>query len=308
MRHFISLDQLETEEIVSLLQAANVYEQKEYRPNKPFFAGNLFFEPSTRTKTSFIVAERKLGMEVLDFHTESSSVVKGESLYDTVRTFESIGADLLVIRHHSDHWIKELKDGQISTPIINAGAGKAEHPTQGMLDLLTIYQEFATFNNLNVVIAGDIKHSRVAHSNARVLNRLGANVYLCAAAKFTEHELPFPYITMDEAVEVGDVVMLLRVQHERHEDKTEIANYLRNYGLTKQREQRMKEHAIIMHPAPINRGMEIDSELVECKRSRIFKQMTNGVYMRMAIMVQLLQEWGKCDEHFIEASQRVIAG
>ncbi|RKQ37416.1 aspartate carbamoyltransferase catalytic subunit [Oceanobacillus halophilus] len=299
MKNFISADQLSKEEIFNVLQRAEYYRLKNYKIKDQVFVANLFFEPSTRTKMSFTVAQKKLGLEVLDFHSESSSVLKGESLYDTVKTFEAIGANMLVIRHESDKWFKDLEN-KLSIPIINAGAGKAEHPTQCMLDLLTIYQEYASFKDLKVAIVGDIKHSRVAKSNMQALQKLGAEVYLCAAPGFEDDDLPGTYISMDEAVEICDVMMLLRIQHERHVHKTETSNYLDLYGLTRLRERKMKKHAIIMHPAPINRGVEIDSDLVECSKSRIFKQMANGVYIRMAIMMYLLEEWGIIREKNLE--------
>jgi len=299
MKHFISVSQLTTDDIFSTLELADNYQRGNIQGIDQVFAANLFFEPSTRTKMSFVVAQRKLGLEVLDFHAETSSVQKGESLYDTARTFESIGANLLVVRHPSDDWYNEI-NANINIPIINAGAGKAEHPTQCMLDLMTIYQEFGSFKGLNIAIAGDIKHSRVAHSNAQALRRLGANVFLSAAPGFEDLSLDFPYITIDEAVETCDVVMLLRIQHERHDRSQRRDHYLENFGLTKEREQRMLDHAIIMHPAPINRGVEIDSSIVECERSRIFKQMNNGVYVRMAIMTNLLKNWGIIHENTFE--------
>ncbi|HLR40435.1 MAG TPA: aspartate carbamoyltransferase catalytic subunit [Virgibacillus sp.] len=307
MRHFISVNQLTNKDIYSLLETADRFQHEQLQINQQLFAANLFFEPSTRTKMSFVVAQKKLGMEELDFHCETSSVQKGESLYDTARTFESIGAQMLVVRHPADTWIDEI-NANINVPIINAGAGKKEHPTQCMLDLLTIYQEFGYLKNLNIVIAGDIKHSRVARSNANALKRLGVNVYLCAAPGFEDDTLDFPYVTMDEAVELCDVLMLLRIQHERHERANNLtSNYLQNFGLTKERERHMQDHAIILHPAPINRGVEMDTDLVECNRSRIFKQMTNGVYVRMAIMMRLLQEWGILHEHAIEKRQTFTA-
>ncbi|AXI09016.1 aspartate carbamoyltransferase [Oceanobacillus zhaokaii] len=305
MRHFISMNQLSVNDIYSILSDAEKYRKNETSISKQLFAGNLFFEPSTRTKMSFIVAERKLGVEVLDFHMESSSVLKGESLYDTAKTFEAIGANFLVIRDASDTWFEELEQG-LTIPVINAGAGKEEHPSQCMLDLLTIYQEYGRFRGLNIVVVGDIKHSRVARSNAIALKKLGAKVFLCAAPEFIDETLEFPYITMDQAVELADVVMLLRIQHERHEEKAETNNYLQLYGLTKEREKKMKKKAIIMHPAPINRGVEIDTDLVECNRSRIFKQMENGVYVRMAIIKHVLQEWGIYNENSIEKRETVI--
>lgn len=291
MKHFISMSQLETKEIYELMETAEYYRENDFKLNEQIFVANLFFEPSTRTKMSFIVAQRKLGLEMLDFHTDQSSVKKGESLYDTVRTFEAIGAQMLVIRHEDDNWYKEI-NANINVPIINGGAGKLEHPTQCMLDLLTIYQEFGYVKGLNIVIAGDIKHSRVAHSNAETLKRLGANVYFSAAPGFEDFSLDIPYISMDQAAQTCDVMMLLRIQHERHSESALYHNYLEHFGLTKDREKMMQDHAIILHPAPINRGVEIDTELVECSRSRIFKQMNNGVFVRMAIMTKLLHEWG----------------
>lgn len=303
MKNFLSVDDLQGNEIYHILNQAEFYRQNDLKVNKQIFVANLFFEPSTRTKMSFTVAERKLGLEVLDFQAESSSVLKGESLYDTAKTFESIGAEMLVIRHQEDHWPEQLKN--ISIPVINAGAGKAEHPTQCMLDLLTIYQEYGTFKNLNVAIVGDIKHSRVAKSNIIALQKLGAKVHLCAAPGFEDKDLNVPYISMDEAVEWCDVLMLLRVQHERHATKSDVSNYLELYGLTKERERKMKKHAIIMHPAPVNRGVEIDTELVECAKSRIFKQMKNGVYVRMAIMMNLLNEWGITNENYFKERKAI---
>ncbi|WP_427902210.1 aspartate carbamoyltransferase catalytic subunit [Ornithinibacillus xuwenensis] len=276
---------------MQLLDSASSFQKNSPTFSKQIFAANLFFEPSTRTKMSFIVAQKKLGLEILDFQADFSSLLKGESLYDTVKTFESIGADVAVIRHEADDWITELSTG-INIPIINAGAGKAEHPTQCMLDLLTLYQEFGSFENVKVVIVGDIIHSRVAKSNALALQRLGAKVYLSAAPGYEDNSLDFPYVTIDEAVKLCDALMLLRIQHERHDTQYKTMDYLENYGLTKQRENAMRNHAIILHPAPINRGVEIEDELVECSRSRIFKQMSNGVYVRMAILNHVLKEWG----------------
>ncbi len=297
MEHFISANQWSKDDIHSYLEVAAKHRLGDIRIPDQLFAANLFFEPSTRTLMSFIVAQRKLGMEVLDFHPQSSSITKGETLYDTARTFEAIGASVLVIRHQSDYWFDDF-NGNISIPIINAGAGTQEHPTQCLIDLDTIYQEFGKFEGLNIVIVGDILHSRVARSNAYALNKLGANVYLSAAPGFEDPSLGYPYITMDEAVELCDVMMLLRIQHERHNEyATPSYNYHQTYGLTIEREQKMQKQAIIMHPGPVNRGVEIASELVECPRSRIFKQMANGVHVRTAITAKLLCEWGIINEH-----------
>ncbi|ASN05834.1 aspartate carbamoyltransferase catalytic subunit [Virgibacillus necropolis] len=297
MKHFLSTKDLTTEEMLTMLELAESYRTNHLKLDQQLFAANLFYEPSTRTKMSFLVAQKKLGIETLGFQVEDSSVTKGESLYDTAKTFESIGASLLVIRHQDDNWYKGIIDN-LSVPVINAGAGKGEHPTQSMLDLLTIYQEYGHFNGLNIAIVGDIKHSRVAHSNAHALQTLGANVYFTAAPGFEDRTLDFPYISIDEAVEMCDTLMLLRIQHERHNDEQyDATSYHEAYGLTVEREKKMQDHAIILHPAPVNRGVEIASELVECNRSRIFKQMNNGVCVRMAIITTLLKEWGMHNEN-----------
>ncbi|TFJ94581.1 aspartate carbamoyltransferase catalytic subunit [Lentibacillus salicampi] len=305
MWDFLSTRDLSAASIDNILNLSEEMRCNQVSLSGKYFAANLFFESSTRTKMSFQVAEKKLGMDVLDFQMETSSMAKGESLYDTARTYEAIGADLLVVRHAFDHWYGELA-GKLSIPIINAGAGKGEHPTQSMLDLLTIYQEFGSFKHLNVAIAGDIKHSRVAHSNAHALTTMGANVYFAAAPGFEDDSLDFPYVSIDEACGMCDVLMLLRIQHERHAAASyQATSYLADYGLTMERERRMQDHAIILHPAPVNRGVEMDTRLVECARSRIFKQMENGVYARMAIMSILLNEWGVNHENITEKCQAI---
>src|SRR5699024_1511167 len=193
MRHFISTRELSAASIYRILSTAEEMRKHPALLSENYIAANLFFEPSTRTKMSFQIAEKKLGMESLDFQMEKSSMAKGESLYDTARTYEAIGADMLIVRHTCAHWYDELID-RTSIPVINAGAGTGEHPTQSMLDLLTIYQEFGTFEDLNVVIAGDIKHSRVARSNVYALVTLGANVYFAAAPGFEDDSLGIPYV------------------------------------------------------------------------------------------------------------------
>lgn len=308
MKHFLSVEHMTKEEIIALLDMAEKYRQDEYELTKQVFSANLFFEPSTRTKMSFIVAERRLGIEALEFNTENSSMKKGETLYDTAKTFEAIGADVLVIRHESDDWADKLKD-RMNVPIVNAGAGKKDHPTQSLLDAITIYQEFGSFDGLNIIIAGDIKHSRVARSNAQMLTKLGANVYFTGAPDFMDDSLAYPYVTMDEAIEMSDVLMLLRIQHERHDQfSSSTVNYNEHYGLTIEREKKMKEHAIVLHPGPVNRGVEIDTTLVECDRSRIFKQMSNGVYVRMAVLTTQLLKWGIIHEHDIKKRNSTFGG
>ncbi|WP_226665809.1 aspartate carbamoyltransferase catalytic subunit [Metabacillus litoralis] len=303
MSNLLMMNELTNEEIIEILYDAQQYKLGNgWKPSEMMFVSNLFFEPSTRTRFSFEVAEKKLGLEVLNFSAEHSSVQKGETLYDTVKTLESIGANAVVIRHQEDHFFEDLI-GKVSIPIINAGDGCGHHPTQSLLDLLTIQQEFGSFKDLTVSIHGDIKHSRVARSNAEVLTRLGAKVLFSGPKEWQD---PLnnngTYVEVDEAISQSDVVMLLRIQHERHEQKANAQNYLSQYGLTKERAKQMNNQAIIMHPAPVNRDVEIDGDLIECERSRIFKQMENGVFARMAVLKRALQQIN----HIQEVNKHVI--
>jgi aspartate carbamoyltransferase catalytic subunit len=288
---------LSEEKILKLLQDAEEFSNgKVLKAKNEIFVANLFFEDSTRTKTSFEVAQRKLGLNVSPFDASASSVNKGETLYDTVKTLKSIGIDLCVIRHKQEKYYDEFKGIDIS--IINGGDGKGNHPSQNILDLMTIHQEFGTFKGLKIGIVGDVRHSRVANSNAEVLRKLGAKVYFSGPKKWFDEGaiINGTYLSIDELAKDVDVLMLLRIQHERHENE-EIGlfskeKYHKQFGLTIEREKLMKKNAIIMHPAPINRGVEIDDELVECSRSRIFKQMENGVFARMAILKTALEAKG----------------
>ncbi len=294
MKHLLTMNELSTDEILSILDGA---ERLKTTPNilgsDQHFVANLFFEASTRTKCSFEVAERKLGLSVIPFEVGASSVLKGESLYDTVKTLESLGVQAVVIRHEQDRYFDELI-GKVNVSIINGGDGCGNHPTQCLLDLLTIRQEFGHFNGLKVSIIGDIAHSRVARSNAEALTKLGAEVTFSGPEEwFTDTIQQYGrYVRIEEAIEQSDVVMLLRIQHERHGSTSSMTKkeYHERYGLTVSREKNMKQNSIIMHPAPVNRDVEIASELVECNRSRIFKQMENGVYVRMSVLEHLLTE------------------
>ena len=243
---------------------------------------NLFFEPSTRTHYSFVSAEQKLGMIDTNFNQETSSVKKGESLYDTVKTFEMIGFDLAVIRHPQNNYFQQLEN--IKIPVLNGGDGTGNHPTQSLLDLMTIREEFGSFEGLKCAIVGDIRHSRVAHTNIEVMQRLGMEVYISGPKEFDDGS--GDYIDFDKALVEMDVIMLLRVQYERHGYEIQLSKeeYLRDFGLTMDKVKRMKHNAIILHPAPFNRKTEIDDDVVECDKSRIFKQMENGVYIRMAVL------------------------
>ena len=291
----IKLSRHTNEQIEKILQDAMDFSKgKKAKAKQEVFVSNLFFESSTRTKMSFEVAEKKLGLHVVNFDDEKSSLAKGESLYDTIKTLESIGIQAAVIRHPQNRYFDELKEMKIT--IINAGDGTGNHPSQALLDALTIIQEFGKIEGLNVGIVGDVKHSRVANSTAELLRRFGAKVSFSGPEEWfaTAKMMNGVYRNFDHLLQEVDVLILLRIQHERHTQSMSMTTheYLHKYGLTKEREQRMKEGAIIMHPAPINRGVEIEPELVECKRSRVFKQMENGVYARMAILKDTLEKRG----------------
>lgn len=284
MKSLLTMDMLTCEEINDILANAEQMKTKADPVyfGKQIFVANMFFENSTRTRNSFEIAEKKLGLQVVNFDAERSSINKGESLYDTMKTMEALGTNLFIIRHKKDGYYNELIDS-VKVPIINAGDGCGEHPTQCLLDLMTIKEDFGAFEGLNVMICGDVRHSRVTHSDYNALTRLGAKVYFSGPEKFRDPQYEGLNVDIDEAIGKMDVVMMLRVQKERLETNEGIDDdYLSKYGLTLEREARMKKKAIIMHPAPVNRGVELDTRLVESEKSRIFKQMHNGVFARMA--------------------------
>ena len=261
MRGLLTLKDLSTDKIKELIRYAEKL-KKGFRiqyPDKKIVT--MFFENSTRTHYSFQVALMNLGISVIDFDTKESSINKGESLYDTVRTFEALGVDGVIIRHSKDDYYKDLET--IRIPIFNGGDGKANHPTQSLLDLMTIHEEFGKFEGLKCCIMGDISHSRVAHSNIEVMQRLGMEVYISGPEEFNDHSAK--WIPVDEACKTMDVIMLLRIQFERHQEKMGMSKeeYHQRYGMTEERMKMMKDHAIIMHPAPINRGVEIADSVAE---------------------------------------------
>ena len=290
MRNLLSMEDLSNAEIMGLIHQAIAIKKGQIKPfDKPYFISNLFYENSTRTKKSFEVAQAKMGMQTIDFEVSTSSVNKGESLYDTCKTMEAIGCDALVIRHPEDCYYDQLEG--LDIPVINGGDGSGSHPSQSLLDLMTIYEQFGHFEGLNIIIVGDIKHSRVAKSNYQAMTKLGARVRFVAPNVYREHEFPVEYVELDDVIEEVDVVMLLRVQLERHKaSHHEIqAQYNAKYGMNAERYARLKDSAIMMHPAPINREVEITSDIVEAPKSKIFPQMTNGVFMRMSILKYVLE-------------------
>jgi aspartate carbamoyltransferase catalytic subunit len=255
----------------------------------------MFFEPSTRTATSFANATFKLGGSYYDLAPESSSLTKGESLEDTMRTIRAIGADAVVVRHKESgypHALARYFDGSV----LNAGDGWHAHPTQGIIDAMTLLEEFESLEGRRVIISGDIRHSRVARSSARAAWLMGARVTLCGPPLLLPPASPawgFAELTtdLDASLPAADALMLLRIQRERA-DGAELPPYgdlAAGYGLDVRRLALMPERAIIMHPGPVNRGMEIASELVACERSRIERQVENGVFVRMAVLERCLK-------------------
>lgn len=292
-RSLLGLKGVSRQEIESILDRAAYWENMPVKVTNELggrFIANMFFENSTRTRFSFEVAEKRLGAEVLNFTAAVSSVQKGESIYDTVRTLESMGIDAGVIRLKPIGVLAELAE-KIKMPLINAGDGNNEHPTQALLDLYTMKKHFGEIRGLTVSIIGDIQHSRVARSNFWGLTTMGARVRFCAPPNMTARDLDglIEYVSMEEALR-SDVVMMLRVQLERHESGMikNAEDYRAHYGLTRERVKLIPPHAIIMHPAPVNRNVEIDDEVVEHEQSRIFTQMSNGVPVRMAVIERAL--------------------
>ncbi|PCS01567.1 aspartate carbamoyltransferase catalytic subunit [Lactococcus fujiensis] len=297
LSNLTSMEDLSIEEVMALIQRATDFKNRKVKiPQFPqTFVSNLFFENSTRTHQSFHVAERKLGLEVLEFEAADSSIKKGETLYDTILTLNALGTSIVVIRAKEEKYYEPLiQSKSLTCAVVNGGDGSGQHPSQCLLDLMTIYEEFGHFKGLKIAISGDLSHSRVAKSNMMILKKLGAVLYFTGPEEWYTPEFDAfgKYVKIDEILPELDVEMLLRVQFERHEENEGFSkvDYHQTYGLTIKRAQKMKKTAIIMHPAPVNRDVEIADELVESRQSRIVQQMTNGVYIRMAILEAILNK------------------
>jgi aspartate carbamoyltransferase catalytic subunit len=295
LKHLVTMETLSNEEVLGLIKRGIQFKKGEVDidHDRTYYASNLFFEDSTRTHKSFEMAELRLGMGMIDFDARTSSVNKGETLYDTILTMSALGVDICVIRHSEVDYYKQLIDSPtIQTSIVNGGDGSGQHPSQSLLDLMTIYEEFGGFEGLKIVIAGDITHSRVAKSNMQVLKRLGAQIFFTGPSQWYSEEFDVygQHVEIDDVIEEIDVLMLLRVQHERHDGNESFSKegYNSQFGLTEARYKRLKDTAIVMHPAPVNRDVEIDDSLVEAPKARIVRQMTNGVFVRMAILEAVL--------------------
>jgi aspartate carbamoyltransferase catalytic subunit len=295
-RHLLDLDDADRTFIEALIARARQF--KAGVPNESSrlrgrIVMGMFFEPSTRTTTSFAVAAQRLGATWIDFRTDGSSLAKGESLEDTMRTIRAIGADAVIVRHAQagfPHLLARYFEGSV----FNAGDGAHAHPTQGLLDAMTLVEEFGDLRGRRLVIAGDIQHSRVARSSAQAAAALGATVILCGPPSLIPAQAPGWGVAelatdLESVLPGADAVMLLRIQTERAAgDMPPPADLARAYGLTSARAKMLLPHAIIMHPGPVNRGSELDGALVRAERSRIERQVENGVYMRMACLERSL--------------------
>jgi len=294
-KHLLDIQSLSPEEITTVLDTARAFKSVGERAIKkvPALRGktviNLFVEPSTRTRISFELAAQRLTADVINFSAEASSLKKGETLKDTAKNLEALNADIIIIRHSATgapHFLARF----LNSSVVNAGDGAHEHPTQALLDTFTIREKKGKIEGLNVTILGDILYSRVARSNIWALRKLGANVTLCGPSTLVpkSFEQMGCKVTHDveEAIADADIINLLRIQHERQRKTMfpSTGEYTSLFSLNKARLALTKPDAIIMHPGPINRGVEIDSDIADCERSVILEQVTNGLAVRMAVL------------------------
>ncbi|OGC81509.1 MAG: aspartate carbamoyltransferase [candidate division Zixibacteria bacterium RBG_16_43_9] len=305
-RHLLGLEGISKEEIGLILDTAETFKEVLERPIKkvPTLRGvtvvNLFYEASTRTRISFELAEKRLSAELVNFSASTSSVKKGETLKDTVKNIEAMKIDMVVIRHQSagtPYFLTQC----LSSSIINAGDGAHEHPTQGLLDLFTLREKYKKIEGLKVVIVGDIKHSRVARSNIWGLKTMGASVAVCGPTTLMPYEIDKMgvgvYSNLDEALRGADVVNVLRIQLERQKGGLlpSLREYANEFGINSDRLKRLNPNFTIMHPGPINRGVEITPEVADGPYSVILDQVTNGVAIRMAVLYLLSGGEGKVE-------------
>ncbi|AKC82460.1 aspartate carbamoyltransferase [Verrucomicrobia bacterium IMCC26134] len=294
-RHLLTLEELSLAEIEQIHTTATAFKKILGRSVKkvPALRGktivNLFLEPSTRTRMAFDMAAKRLSADVISFDAASSSTTKGETLRDTAENIAALGADMIVIRHNcagSPLYLSKI----LGIPVINAGDGSHEHPTQGLLDTFTMKEHLGTLKGRRIVILGDILFSRVARSNIHALVKFGADVTLCGPATLVPRPLETLGVKVSHdlrsALADAEVVMLLRIQHERQTATMfpSLGEYTSMFGLNKTRASWLHPKAIIMHPGPINRGVEIDSDLADGDRSVILEQVTNGIAVRMACL------------------------
>ena len=294
-KDLLGLEDLSPSEIETILDAAVPFKKN---GNSRKLSGRavafLFSEPSTRTRSSFEVAARRLGAEVLGFSAASSSLLKGESLLDTVRNLEAMGVDYVVVRHEVSGALAPIAPAT-SASLVNAGDGAHEHPTQALLDLFTLRERKGRLRGLKVVIVGDILHSRVARSNIHALRKLGAKATVCGPRALVPRDMETLGAAvshdLDRALEGADAVIALRLQLERQQQNlvASLTDYYESYGLTPERMGRAGD-CVVLHPGPLNRGVEISSEVADGPRSAVLEQVANGVAVRMAVL-SLLQDW-----------------
>ena len=298
-KHLLGIQNLSASEITTVLDTAESFYEISTREVKkvPTLRGktiiNLFFEPSTRTRSSFELAAKRLSADIVNFNLNASSAAKGETFKDTILNLEAMNPDAIIIRHScsgASHYASTFSQSNI----INAGDGSHEHPTQALLDAFTMRQEKKDFKNLKVVIVGDILHSRVARSNNFLLRKMGARVTLVGPPSLLPEEFKKFGVeidfNLDHAVKGADVIMMLRIQMERQTKNffPSVREYRNLYSLSAQRFGRAKKNAIIMHPGPINRGVELTADMADCAKSVILKQVENGIAVRMAVLYLLL--------------------
>ncbi len=306
-KHLVGLRDLDSQELIYILETAKGFEQiskravKKAPPLRGKLVVNLFFEDSTRTRNSFKLAASRLSADVIEFTKKSSSVSKGETLLDTVRNMEAMGIDIAVVRHSAAGAAKFLSRS-IDACVVNAGDGYCEHPTQGLLDVYTIYKLRGSLKGLKVAIVGDIAHSRVARSDIWGMTKLGAQVTLVGPptlmpAQVDKLPVEVSY-SLDEVIEEMDVINMLRIQFERLGGNPfpSVREYSHYFGLTVERMRRAKSDIIVMHPGPINRGLEMESEVADGENSVILEQVSNGLAVRMAVLFLVNQasaQWAR---------------
>jgi len=306
-KHLLGLEELSREEILFILDTAENFKEVSTRSVKkvPALRGrvvvNLFFEDSTRTRMSFSLAASRLGADVVEFSAKVSSVSKGETLVDTARNIEAMGVDVVVIRHSAPgapHYLSRC----VEVPVVNAGDGAHEHPTQGLLDIFTIREIKGRIEGLKVAIVGDITHSRVARSNAWGLTKLGAEVIMVGPTTLVPKSIQGMGVKishdLDEVLGEVDVINMLRVQRERITSNVfpSVEEYTRLFGLNGPRLAKAKKDVLVMHPGPINRGIEVTSDVADGPNSAILKQVTNGLAVRMAVLFLVNQAHGGASE------------
>lgn len=300
-RHLLSLERLTAEQILTVLNLADYFDEvtqggaARLDVLRGLVVANLFFENSTRTKTSFSLAARRLGADTVDFSASTSSLSKGETFVDTALTIEAMRVDLVVCRHRTPG-APHLLARHLKAGVLNAGDGTHEHPTQGLLDILTIRRKFGRIQGLTIALVGDIRHSRVARSNIHGLVKLGARVIVCGPATLIPAEIERLGVevayNLDEILPRVDCVNLLRVQFERQRGAffPSIAEYAHLFGMNGQRIRQAREHLLVLAPGPINRGVELTPEVADGPHSAILQQVSNGLFVRMACLALLAQE------------------